>query len=167
MNVRAITFLVGVGLAAGAVAQQKAPGPSQSPKARLAEIRSRVHDLEAATGKLRDLMGQYRSLVERQPSGDGKRVEKWNRAVERLLRRVRKSHGNVVEATARLDEVAQGRLPTSVAKDVANARNDAEATRGAAEEALAKHKPSPPKKEKAKKEPAREHPDDDPLRDLD
>jgi len=169
MNVRAITILVGLGLAtaSGAAAQSKSPGPSVSSKSRLAEVRSRVHDLEATTSKLRVSMEDYRSLTEQRPSSDDKKGnDRWNRAMARLMERVRTTHAAIVDRTQRLDEVTKEPLPTSLGKDVADARNEAEATRADAEQALKSYKPPPPSKAEPKKAPERDEPDSDPLRDL-
>jgi hypothetical protein len=167
MNVRAIITLVWFGLAATAAAQGTAS------KSQLSEVRSITNELEGHTGKLRDLMEQYRSLVEERPrSGGGSPEEKkahdaqlakWDAALDRLMRRVDLARAQVVEAKQRLDQAATGQLPTALAKDVANARNEAEAQRAAAEQALAKNKPSKtPKQAKPAQEekPAPPIPDD-------
>lgn len=144
MNVSAITTLIWFGLVATAVAQGTPSGKASSgapSKAQLSEVRSLVHDLQARTEKLRDLMAQYRSLVEQRPQGDsGDQAAKWNTALERLLRRIDAARGAVVETKQRLDQSATGQLPTALAKDVANTRNEAEAQRAAAEQVLAKNK---------------------------
>jgi hypothetical protein len=58
------------------------------------------------------------------------------------MRRVDAARAQVVETKQRLDQAATGQLPTGLAKDVANARNEADAQRTAAEQALAKNKPA-------------------------
>jgi hypothetical protein len=65
MNARVIITLIGFGLAATAAAQGT---PSKS---QLSEIRALASELEGHTGKLRDLMEQYRSLVEERPQSGG------------------------------------------------------------------------------------------------
>lgn len=155
MNVPAMTILICLGLATTAAAQGpsgEAAKPGASSKAQLSEIRSHVHELEARTEKLRDLMAQYRSLVEQRPQPEGgspdakkahdAQLAKWNTAVERLLRRVDGARVAVVETKQQLEQAATGQLPTGLAKDVASARNEAEAQRAAAEQALAKSKPA-------------------------
>jgi len=156
MNVPAITMLIWLGLAATAAAQNtpsgKGASPGASSKAQLSEIRSLVHELQARTEKLGDLMTQYRSLVEQRPQAEGgspdakkaheDQLAKWNAALERLLRRVDGARTAVVETTQRLDQSATGELPTGLAKDLASARNEAGAQRTAAEQALAKSKPA-------------------------
>jgi hypothetical protein len=155
MNVPAITMLIWFGLAAIAAAQSAPSGKAASPgasKAQLSEIRPLVHELQAHTEKLSDLMTQYRSLVEQRPQAEGGSPEakkahqdqlaRWNTALERLLRRVDDARTAVVETMQRLNQSATGQLPTGLAKDVASARNEAEAQRAAAEQALAKGKPT-------------------------
>jgi uncharacterized protein YukE len=167
MNVPAITMLIWFGLAATAAAQGtpsgKAASPGASSKAQLSEIRSLVHDLQARTEKLRDLMTQYRSLVEQRPQAEGgspdakkaheKQLAKWDTALERLMRRLDGARTAVVETTQRLDQLATGPLPTSLAKDVASARNEAEAQRTGAEQALAKNKSASARASKRAKQP--------------
>lgn len=154
MNVPTITMLIWFGLAATAAAQGapsgKAPNPRASSNARLSEIRSLVHELQARTEKVHDLMAQYRSLVEQRPQAKGgspdakkaheDQLAKWSTAQDRLLRRVDGARAAVVETTQRLDQSATGPLPTALAMEVANARNEAEAQRAAAEQALAQSK---------------------------
>lgn len=166
MNVPAITVLIGFGLAATAAAQGTPSGNAASPgassKAQLSEIRSLAHELQARTEKLRDLMTQYRSLVEQRPQAEGgspdakkaheDQLAKWNTALERLMRRVDEARAAVVETTQRLDQSATGQLPTSLAKDVASARNEAEAQRTAAEQALAKSKSASARRSKHAKQ---------------
>jgi len=159
MKVSAITMLIWFGLATAAAAQGRPSGgasPGTSSKAQLSEVRSVVHELEARTEKLRDLMAQYRSLVEQRPQPEGGSPEakkaheaqlaKWNTALERLLRRIDAARAAVVETTQSLDQLGTGQLPTALAKDVASARNEAGAQRTAAEQALAKSKPARPAK---------------------
>jgi uncharacterized protein YukE len=168
MNVPAIIVLMGCGLAATATAQgtpSEKPASSGAPsKAQLSEIRSVVHELEGRTEKLRDLMTQYRSLVEQRPQAEGGSPEakkahedqlaKWSTALERLMRRIETARAAVVETTQRLDQLRSGQLPTSLAKDVASARNEAEAQRTGAEQALAKSKSAARKSKQAKQPPA-------------
>ena len=75
MNVAAITMLIWFGLATIAAAQGtpsgKAASPGASSKTQLSEIRSLVRELEGRTGKLSDLMEQYRSLVAQRPQPQG------------------------------------------------------------------------------------------------
>src|SRR5262245_40043885 len=98
MKVSAITTLIWLGLAAAAAAQGtpsgKAASPGASSKGQLSEIRSLVHELQARTEKLGDLMMEYRSLVEQRPQAEGGSPEakkaheaqlaKWSTALERL-----------------------------------------------------------------------------------
>jgi uncharacterized protein YukE len=170
MNVRAIITLVWFGFAttAATAAAQGTPSKSQ-----LSEIRSITSELEGRTEKLRDLMEQYRSLVEQRPQAGGggpeakkahdEQLAKWDAALDRLMRRVDASRAEVVETKQRLDQVATGQLPTGLAKDVANAKNEAEAQRTAAEQALAKNKPGrtpKPAKQTPAEKPAPPIPDD-------
>jgi hypothetical protein len=169
MNVPAIVILIWFGLATTAAAQgapsSKAASPGASSKTQLSEIRTLVHELQGHTEKLSDLMTQYRSLVGQRPQAEGgspdakqayeDQLAKWSAAVERLLRRVDEARVAVAESKQRLDQAATGQLPTALAKDVANARNDAEAQRTAAEEAVAKNKTAPSRTSKhAKQAPA-------------
>jgi hypothetical protein len=179
MNIRTITMLICFGLATTAAAQGTPGGKSASPggssKSQLSEIRSLVHELQARTEKLRDLITVYRSLVEQRPqSGYGsaeakkeheQNLAKWNMALERQLRRIDDARAAVVETTQRLDQSATGTLPTSLGKDVANARNEAEAQRTFAEQMLAKSKStmartSKPAKPAPAEKPAPPIPDD-------
>ncbi|HMJ13969.1 MAG TPA: hypothetical protein VK524_21275, partial [Polyangiaceae bacterium] len=79
-----------------------------------------------------------------------------NSALERLLHRIDDARAAVVETKQKLDQSANEQLPTALAKDAANARNEAEAQRAAAEQALAKSKPA--KQKPAKQKPASEKP---------
>ncbi len=169
MKVSAITMLIWFGLATAAVAQgTPSGGPGASSKSQLSEVRSIVHELEARTEKLRDLMAQYRSLVEQRPQAEGGSPEakkahdaqlaKWNTALERLLRRVDAARAAVVETSQSLDQAATGPLPTALAKDVATARNEAGAQRAAAEQALAKSKPAKAAKPAKRAEPEKPAP---------
>ena len=156
MKVTAITMLIWLGLATVAAGQgtasSKAPSSGPASKAQLSEIRSLVHELELRTDKLRDLMAQYRSLVERRPQPEGASPEakkahddqlaKWSASLERLLAKLDGGRAAVVETVQQLNQAVTGQLPTGLAKDVANARNDADAQRAAAEEALVKSKPA-------------------------
>jgi len=163
MNVVAITVLSWLALVATAAAQGAPRGKATSPgsslqasgaasQGQLSEIRSLAHELQARTEKLGDLMTQYSSLVGQRPQAQGGSPEakkahddqlaRWDTAVERLLRRIDGARAAVVETTQRLDQLATGKLPTALAKDVVLARNEAAAQRTAAEQALAKNKPS-------------------------
>jgi hypothetical protein len=145
MNVPALIVLIWFGLVATASAQG-------TPTSQLSAIRSVVSELEGRTDKLHELNAQYRSLVEQRPqpedgSPEAKKAQeaqlaKWNAALDRLLRRIDQARTDVVATTQRLDQLTTGPLPTSLAKDVANARNEAGAERSAAEQAL-KSKPAP------------------------
>lgn len=171
MKISAITVLIWIAVGATAAAEgtpsSKAASPGATSKTPLSEIRSIVHGLQAHTEKLGDLMGQYRSLIEQRPQSEGgspevkkadeARLAKWNAAVERLVLRVDAARAAVVETTQRLDQSATGELPTSLAKEVANARNEAAAERSAAEQVLAKAKTSQARKSKQPK-PATEKP---------
>jgi DNA repair exonuclease SbcCD ATPase subunit len=162
MNVPAITILIWFGLVATAAAQGTPTGKGSSQgapsQAQLSEIRSVVNELEARTEKLHELMEQYREMVGERPQGQ-EALAKWNTALDRLMRRIDQAHAAVAESTQHLSQVAKGSLPTSLGKDVANAHNEAEAQRTAAEHALAKNKPakggtSKPAKQTAAKEKA-------------
>jgi hypothetical protein len=160
MKVSAITGLIWLVLAATAFGQTKSSGNATSPgapsKAALAEVRSNVHELEGHTEKLRELLANHRSLVERRPDAKGGSPElaKWEAAVARLLARIESAHEALVETTQRLDKSIAGELPTGLAKDVAKARNEAEPERLMAEQVLAKRKASPATKSKPGKQPA-------------
>src|SRR4051794_2188022 len=110
MKVPAITMLIWFGLVATAAAQGT---PSQ---AQLSEIRSVTSELEGRTEKLRELNAQYRSLVEQRPQAEEAQLAKWNAALEKLLRRIDQARAAVVESTQHLDQLATGKLPTSLAK---------------------------------------------------
>jgi hypothetical protein len=148
MKIPAIILVIGLALTGSAAAEgasnsKSAPGASS--KGELAEIRSLVHELTGHTEKLRDLLDQYASLVEQKPAG-GAQLEKWEAALDRLLKRVEAQHKLVVDAKQRLEQKATGELPTGLAKDVARARNEADAERANAETALAKNKSKGAKK---------------------
>jgi DNA repair exonuclease SbcCD ATPase subunit len=156
MKIPAIIVLIWFGIVAMAAAQGGPVGKGSSQdatQAQLTEIRSVVHELEARTEKLHELMEQYRSMVEQRPQGED---AKWNAALDRLLHRIDDAHAAVVETTQRLHQASDGRrLPTALGKDVANALNEAGAQRTAAEQALAKNKGKPAKTAKpAKQAPA-------------
>jgi hypothetical protein len=170
MKVPAITVLmIGFAVATTAAAEGtssgKAASPGASSKNQLSEIRSLTHELQGHTEKLRDLMTQYRAHLEQRPQPEGtgpeakkaheEQLARWDAALERLLRRIDAARASVVDTKQRLDQAATGQLPTALAKDVANAKNEAEAERTAAEQALAKSKPS---RKKAAKPPPAEKP---------
>jgi hypothetical protein len=166
MKVSAICLLVGLVLASGAAAQgassAKGQGSGESSKS-LSAIRSLVHELQGRTEKLSDEMNVYRSMVEQKPKGGGD--EKWSAALERQLKRIDAARASVVEGLQQLDQAAKGsKLPTSLGKDVANAHNEADAQRAAAEQALAQNKAvmNRPKKapKKAEEKPVPELPAD-------
>ncbi|MDH5672629.1 MAG: hypothetical protein OEZ06_10800 [Myxococcales bacterium] len=181
MKAAIITFSLCLGLAATGSAQGK-PGAKRANSgakshAPLSEIRSIVHELERHTGKLRDLMTQYRSLAGQRPPAQGgspeakkahdKQLNKWERALDRLLTRVEKAQAGVTEQIARLDAATGGELPTALGKDVANARNSAEDERVAAANALAKRKPLPKRAKDSKQTQAAAKDEEPPLADLD
>lgn len=141
MNIHSLAMLICIGLVATAAAQDSGTSPGASSKASLSEIRALVHELQGRTDKLRDLMEQYRSMIEQRPQAQEQQA-KWSAALERLMRRVESSHAAVVETLQAVERSATGQLPTGLAKDVANARNEAGAERTAAEQALAKAKAS-------------------------
>lgn len=163
MNIRAIIMLIGLGLAAPAAAQgtanSKQSSQGSASQADLSQIRSVVNELQARTEKLHELMGQYRSMVEDRPQSQEAQA-KWNTALDRLMRRIDAARAAVVETEQRLDPMAKRSLPTSLAKDVADAHNEAEAQRTAAEQALNKNKPAPAKAAK----PAKQAPTNQPAR---
>lgn len=145
MEPRALCILICLGLATTAAAQGAQGGKSESSagasKTSLSEVRKVVHELQGRTEKLRDLMEQYRSLVEQRPQkADDAQLAKWSAAIDRLMKRVEGAHAAVVETTKQLDQADIAKLPTALAKDAANARNEAEAQRTAAEQALTKNK---------------------------
>jgi hypothetical protein len=166
---KTITVLFGLVLAASAAAQGqdtpsgKAASPSAPPKGQLAEVRSLVSELQGHTDKLSDLLSQYRSLVEQRPEPEGSspeqkkahdaQLEKWSAALERLLKRLDTARADVVDTKTRLEKAATGELPTSLAKDVAKSRTEADAQRANAEQALAAKRPAPAKKAKSTKAP--------------
>jgi Mg-chelatase subunit ChlI len=144
MRVAVFTVLMGLGFVASAAAEgtssNKAASPGATSKANLSEVRTIVHELEGQTDKLRELLTQYRSLVEQRPQQDDQ-LSKWEAAIERLLVRIDGARASVTETTQRLDKSATGELPTGLAKDVARAHNEADAERATAEQVLAKTKP--------------------------
>lgn len=143
MNTKLISVLFVLTFAATAFAQGTSSDKSGgSAKPQLSEIRSLVNALQGQTDKLRQLMEQYRSLVEQRPPGKAhsEELDKWDAALERLLVRIDAAHTTVAETSQRLDQSAKGNLPTSLAKDVANAHNDAQAQRLEAEQVIAKNK---------------------------
>lgn len=171
MKRTAITVLTWFALALSVAAQGSPVNKSGSPgtsKTSLSDVRSLVHELQGRNEKLRDLMEQYREVVGQKPqSSDEAQLDKWGAAIERLLRRIDEARAAVVETKQKLDQAVAGQqLPTSLGKDVANAHNDAEAQRAAAEEALAKNKSKPAKQKSAKQKPA-EKPAAPPSDDLD
>src|SRR5690349_2149542 len=111
MKVSAIT-LVGLLLAAPAVAQTKsssnATSSSAPSKASLSEVRAIVHELEGHTEKLRELLSNHRSLVERRPEMQGsgpeakksydEQLAKWESALDRQLDRIQSAHAALIEA---------------------------------------------------------------------
>ena len=172
MKISAISVLIWIAVGATAAAEGPPSGKAASQGAasstQLPEIRSIVHELQGYTEKLADLMGQYRSLIEQRPQSEGgspeakkadeARLAKWNAAVERLVLRIDTARAAVVGATQRLDQSVTGALPTSLAKEVANARNEAAAERTAAEQAIAKAKSAQAHKPKQPKPPPTEKP---------
>lgn len=179
MNAPAIALLICVGLAAvfaSPSAAQGTPSASASSKPQLSEIRSLVHKLQGHTDKLSELMTQYRSLVEQRPQPEGGGAEakkahedqlaKWSAALDRLLLRIDEARTPVVDVKQRLDQLATGQLPTTLAKDVANAKNESEAQRTEADQALAKRKQAarantPTKNTPTKNTPAKNAPPSD------
>jgi ribosome-binding protein aMBF1 (putative translation factor) len=173
MKIPAITLLMCIGLSASAAAEGARQGKSESSqsasKEQLAEIRSVLRELVRVTGKLTDLMGQYRSLIEQRPAakkGSDEQLAKWNEALDRLVRRIDAARTPVVDTMKQLDQLASVTLPTSLGKDVANAHNEADAVRAAADQVLANHKPKPAPAKTAKKTPDADE-TEPPLGDLD
>jgi hypothetical protein len=150
MKIAALTLWIGLVLAAPVAAQGAQGAPGGGSKASLSEVRTTVHELEGHTDKLRELLDQYRALVEQRPTPQGsgpegkkaheEQLAKWNAAIERLLVRIDAARGAVVDTMQRLDKAATGELPTGLAKDVARAHNEADAERATAEQVLAKSK---------------------------
>lgn len=170
MKVTAITLVICLGIAGTAAAEgshgSKSTSSAAPSKADLAQIRTVVHELERSTGKLIDLMSQYRSMIEQRPQAK-KQLEKWNKALDRLVRRIAKTRDSVAETMGRMDEMAKGKLPTALAKDVANAHNQADAERAGADQVLAKHKPKPEHRSKRAKKAPPEDNGPPPLGDID
>lgn len=155
MKVFAITGFMCLALAAPAMGQAKSNGNASSSgapsKAALEATRKIVHELEGHTEKLRELLSNHGSLVDRKPQSK-EELAKWEAALDRLLVRVEAAHASVVETTQRLDKSITGELPTGLGKDVARVKNEAEPERVMAEQILAKRKRAPASK--AKKAPA-------------
>jgi len=178
MKLSTITVLIGLVLATTAAAQGtpsgKATSSGGSSKTQLSEVRAIVHELEGQTEKLRELLTQYGSLVEQRPQSEGGSPEakkayedqlaKWDAAIGRLLVRIDTGRATVVDTTQRLDKSITGELPTTLAKDVARAHNEADAERATAEQVLIKNKSR--KSKPAKQAPAKE-PDPSDSTDLD
>jgi hypothetical protein len=143
MHIRAIVLLITLGFVSTAAAQA-----ASGSKPKLSEVRSLVHSVQGHTDQLRELMAEYRSLVENRPQPEGGSPEakkahdaqlaRWSAALDRLLKRIEQVHALVAEASPRLGEFSKAELPTALAKDVANAYNEAEAERANASQALAK-----------------------------
>ena len=173
MRVAAITLSLCLGLAGTAAADDGPKGKNENAdgaaKSRMAEVRSIVRDLERSTSTLTVLLKDVRGhLEERPPKAQQQQLERWEGAFDQLLRSLQKAHAAVVETTKRLNEGATAQLPTSLAKEVANARNEAEPMRAAAEQVLKQHKPKPQKTSKrATKAPEAAQPDDLRLDDVD
>lgn len=169
MKIATIAVMIWVALAATAAAQAAQGSPSAKPanpgaSSKASEIRSLVHELQGRTEKLADLMAQYRSHIEQRPQGNDEQLAKWDAALERLLSRIDVARAAVVEGTQRLEQAATGQLATSLAKDVATARNEADAERASAEQALAKSKPAKGKAAKqGKPKPVQKSPPPDDL----
>jgi len=169
MKLRAITVLTCLVLAATALAQGASKDKPAS-KAQLSEVRSIVSELEKAGSKLSGLITDYRSITEQRPQSRGGNAEakkaqddqlaRWEAAVERLLNSMEKTHLAVVETIKRLDQATHAALPTSLAKDVANARNTSDAARVAAEQVLSKRKPKKPSPKRADKSAPKTDPGD-------
>jgi hypothetical protein len=155
MKTAIIAALICLGFVGGAAAEgkPKAPSSSRASKAQLSEIRSVVRDLEKAGSTLEAQLSDYRSLMSKRPATSQKeQFAKWEAVIERLLDSMTRTHTKVVDTTKRLDQVSTAKLPTSLAKEEADARNAAGAARAAAEQVLAKRKPK--KKKTTAKKPA-------------
>ena len=175
MRIPAITLLICLGLTAAAAAQgtpnSKAAGGGS--KAQLSEIRSLVHELERTSSKLDVLIADYRSLMDKRPRAQGsspdakaaqkKQFKRWDSAVERLLRSIQKTHAAIVETTKRLKPTNDKKLPTSLGKELADARNTADAAQAAGKQVLSKRKP----KKRSPKRPKKADPGPAPELDLD
>ena len=165
MRIAAIALSIGLGLTAGAAAQgtsknvsndRSPPSGAPATKSQMDEIRKLVHELERSTSKLNVLMEDYRNLLDKRPKSRGggspeakaahdKELERWQAALDRVVRSIHKTHAAIGETTKRLDTATTAKLPTSLGKEVANARNAAGPLSAAAEQVLAKHKPKPRK----------------------
>lgn len=168
MRTSAIIMASCLSFAASAAAQGgERTSPESSSKSPLAQVRSLANALQGHTEKLADLVSIYRSMLEQRPQSRGKSPEqkkaydeefaKWSGAVERQLTRIEQTRTLVVDTLQALDQAAKSQpLPTSLAKDVANAHNEASAQRSAADQAL-KSKPKLAPKH-AKSEPKNEGP---------
>lgn len=150
MKTSAITMVIGLALAAGAAAQGSTSSkrsPEASSKSPLSQIRSLANELQGHADKLGDMMTIYHSLLEQRPDRNGgspeqkkahdEQLAKWSAAVARHVTRIEAERASVIDVMQRLDQAIKGQtLPTALAKDVANARNEATAQRSAAEHAI-------------------------------
>jgi hypothetical protein len=141
MKTTAIAWMCWLGLATTVAAQAAATSPGQGPKMELKQVRTLLHELQARSDKLHELMEQYRSMVAERPQGSAEQLAKWNASLDRLLQRIEGARAAVAETEQRLDPSATGQLPTNLAKEVVTAHNEAEAERTSAEHAL-KSKPA-------------------------
>ena len=145
MRIPAITLSICLGLAATAAAQGapkgKAASSARASKAQVKEIRSIVHELERLSSKLSVQLDDFRSMSQqRPPKAQKQQLGRWQAAFDRLLRSLQKTHAALGETTKRLNQAATVKLPTSLDKEVADARNAADPVRLAAKPVLAKHK---------------------------
>ena len=173
MRISAITLSICLGLAVTAAAEGapkgKAASSSRASKVQVKEIRSIVHELERLSSKLGVLLNDFRSISEqRPPKAQQKQRARWEAAFDRLLRSLQKTHAALVQTTKRLNQTTTVKLPTSLDKEVADARKGAEPVRRAAKPVLAKHKSRLKKRPKrTKKAPAASDADAHLLDDLD
>lgn len=173
MKILAFTLSFCLGLAVTAAAEGapkgKAASSSRASKDQLKEIRSSVRELERLSSTVDMLLKDVRSIsAQRPPKAQKKQVARWEAAFNRVLRSLQKTHAALVETTKRLDQAITVKLPTSLDKEVSDARLAAEPARRAAKPVLAKHRSRLKKKAKrTKKAPAASDADAHLLDDLD
>lgn len=173
MKVSSIVVSICLGLSAPAFAQSAAKGKTTSSarasKAQVEEIRSIVHELERLSSKLDVLLKDAHSIsAQRPPKSQKKQLARWDSAFNRVLRSMQKTHTALIEATKRLDQATGVKMPTSLDKEVANARLGADPLLVAGKQVLTKNRARLEKKARsAKKKPAAAETDelrlDDPL----
>jgi len=159
MRILPITLSFCLGLAATAAAEGapkgKATSSAKATRAQVKEIRSIVHELERQSSKLSVLLDDFRTLSAKRPrKAQKEQLARWDAAFNRLLRSMQKTQTALVETGKRLDQAATVKLPTTLHKEVADARNAAEPVRLAVKPLLAKNKSRLKKKPKRAKNPS-------------